>query len=70
MIPRKTSELLGSQLHQAYRNNDSELFAINGTDLNDLRALAMRFDHPFADANEKRDWQNRINLICSSATAL
>jgi hypothetical protein len=70
MIPRKTSELLGSQLHQAYRNKDSEFFAINGTDLNDLRALAMRFDQPFTDANEKRDWQNRINLICSSAAAL
>jgi hypothetical protein len=67
MMPAKTAELLGSQMGQAFRNKPEDHFVITGTDMNDLRALAMRFDHPFADANEKRDWQNRINLILSSA---
>jgi hypothetical protein len=70
MIPSKTVELLGSSMHQALRNDPGKSFLITGTDLNDLRALAMRFDRPFADANEKRDWQNRINLICGSAIAV
>lgn len=70
MIPKNTYAVLGSQMHQAFRDDPSACFAITGTDLNDLRALAMRLDYPFADANEKRDWQNRINLICASAIAV
>ena len=67
MMPAKTAELLGSQMANAFVNKPDHHFVISGTDMNDLRALAMRFDQPFADANEKRDWQNRINLILSSA---
>jgi len=69
MIPAKTLDLLKSQIAQTRRNSPNEFFLVTGTDLNDLRALALRLDHPFTDADEKRDWQNRINLLCSTAEA-
>jgi hypothetical protein len=69
MIPAKTFELLKSQFEQTRKNSPNEFFLVTGTDLNDLRALALRLDHPFTDADEKRDWQNRINLMCSTAEA-
>jgi hypothetical protein len=67
MIPSKTREMLKSGIAQARKNDPDDLLIVAGDDLNDLRALALRLDYEFTDADEKRDWQNRINLICSSA---
>ena len=67
MIPSKTREVLKSGIDQPHKNNPDDLFIVMGNDLNDLRVLALRLDYEFSDPNEKRDWQNRINLICSSA---
>jgi hypothetical protein len=67
MIPTKTREVLKSGIAQARKNDPDDLLIVTGNDLNDLRALALRLDYEFTDPNEKRDWQNQLNLICSSA---
>jgi hypothetical protein len=67
MIPTKTREVLKSGIAQAHKNDPDDLLIVTGDDLNDLRALALRLDYEFTDPDEKREWQNRIDLICSSA---
>ena len=67
MIPTKTREVVKSGIAQARKNDRDDLLIVTGNDLNDLRVLALRLDYEFTDQNGKRDWQNRINLICSSA---
>lgn len=61
MLPAKTLDLLGSSIHQALRHKEDEFFLINGIDVNELQALAMRMTYRFDDPNELRDWQNRLN---------
>ena len=70
MLPSKTHKILGSRLHQAYRNSPGGMFAVSGNDINELRALAMRMGEPFTDPNEKRDWENRLHSMCDNAWKL
>ncbi len=69
MIPGKTLDLLGAQAVATARakfDNDAD-YALLGKDLNDLRVLALRLEARMVDANELRDWQNRIDQMLSRA---
>ena len=71
MIPAKAIEAVGPTQMAALRHRGADdLFALTGNDLNDLAVLAARMDFAFTDPNEKRDWQNRINLLLSNAVRL
>lgn len=68
MVPSKTMEILASEAPNARIGDPTSYYVISGVDLNDLKALQLRFcKAPFDDANEKRDWENRLHIICSSA---
>jgi hypothetical protein len=69
MIPAKTSEYLGVSYHYQ-RFDPDHSFALTGTDLNDLYALAARLNGKMIDGNELRDWQNRISLMVMTATRI
>ncbi len=69
MVPAKTIEVIGPGQMQALaarREESSTPFVIYGSDLNDLAALVLRFNAKMTDANELRDWQNRLNGLVSS----
>jgi hypothetical protein len=71
MVPAKTYDLLGSRMQQLLSEHSADdYYAIEGTVLNELRVLAVRFDYPFSDANEKRDWQNRLNSMVDNAISI
>jgi hypothetical protein len=69
MIPAKTHARIGrGQAEQARSQcNADDMFAISGNDLNDLYALAVRFNGRMEDGEELRDWQNRLNLMIHDA---
>jgi hypothetical protein len=70
MVPTKTIEIIGQGQMKALaerREDGSAAFAVYGGDLNDLRALALRLNSAMTDANELRDWQNRLNLLVDNA---
>jgi hypothetical protein len=66
MIPAKTREALGSSLWQTKVCEPNDYYGVIGNDLNELKALALRLNERL-DANEARDWQNRINLMIDQA---
>jgi len=66
MVPSKTfDKVSASSMAAVRRHNPDEYYALTGNDLNDLAVLALRFEHRFEDANELRDWQNRLSLMLS-----
>ena len=68
MIPHRTQDMLGSQVMQAITRKAHSIYSVQGLDLNDLKALAMRLDLPQPmDADERRDWANRINVLLDTA---
>ena len=68
MIPAKTYDKVGgSVIRAAVTRNAHDDYVVTGIDINDLAVLALRMNMKFDDPNELRDWQNRINLIVSSA---
>jgi hypothetical protein len=71
LVPSKTIEKVGrTQMAALRRRNPDAFFALTGNDLNDLAVLANRMNYSFDDANEMRDWQNRINLMLSAVSEL
>lgn len=71
MAPEKTIELLGgAAIAKASRFDAAADFGIDGCAMNDLAVLAARLEKGMTDANELRDWQNRINLILDRAVDL
>jgi len=68
MMPPNTYKVLGTRIQHAFVADKDQEYIITGTDLNDLKGLALRFcQAPFDDYNEKRDWENRLNLLCDTA---
>jgi len=68
MVPSKTfDKVSASSMAAARRHEPGDYYALTGNDLNDLAVLALRFEHRFDDANELRDWQNRLSLMLSGA---
>jgi hypothetical protein len=66
MVPSKTIEKVGGTSMAAVRTHSpDDYYALTGNDLNDLAVLALRMNARLDDANELRDWQNRINLMLS-----
>jgi hypothetical protein len=71
MVPSKTYDILGTQMQRLLNEHSTgDYYLVSGNVLNELRVLAVRFGHPFTDANEKRDWQNLINLMVDKAIKL
>jgi hypothetical protein len=68
VIPAKTQKALGAQLWQAHVAKPNAFYAVTGSDLNDLKALALRLTDRL-DPDEQRDWQNRLNLLVDQAKA-
>jgi hypothetical protein len=67
-IPSNAHKVLGASTVAATKQYvPDEFYVLTGTDLNDLAALAARFNHSFTDPNENRDWQTRINLMLMNA---
>ena len=52
-----------------FRFESHEEYPVDGIDLNDLSVLAARLESGITDADELRDWQNRINLMLFDAAA-
>jgi hypothetical protein len=62
--PAKTIQTIGpTQMQNLQRFDSVDYYALTGTDLNDLAVLAERMNFRWDDANEMRDWQNRLNLM-------
>jgi hypothetical protein len=71
MVPARTIKKIGESVYAALRHpkvgfKPADEYAISGNDLNDLRVLVERMNYKFDDANELRDWQNRVSLIINS----
>ena len=68
MVPGKTfAKVSGPSMAAVRTRNPDDYYALTGNDLNDLAVLALRFEHRFEDAEELRDWQNRLSLMLSGA---
>jgi hypothetical protein len=70
VIPTKTIEKIGVTTWRGINERGAdkdEYYMIRGQHLNELTALAHRMDFQFNDGDEKRDWQNLINLIVHDA---
>lgn len=67
MIPNTTHELIKDKRVRTFDDGD---YALSDTDMRDLAALAVRLESKMVDANELRDWQNRLNLMLSQAQQL
>jgi hypothetical protein len=68
MIPAKTAEVVGpGQMRASMTRPVDDFYALTGNDLNELAVLAIRLNNKFHDANELRDWQNRLNLMLAQA---
>ena len=68
MIPSKTYDVVGgSTVGACITRPAHDYYALTGSDLNDLAVLAVRMNSKFHDANELRDWQNRLSLMLSKA---
>jgi hypothetical protein len=68
VVPSKTFDKVSGPSMAAVRTRSADdYYAMSGNDLNDLAVLALRFEHRFEDANELRDWQNRLSLMLSRA---
>lgn len=70
MIPGKTIEKVGTTtlaaiIDRAKRNGieTHEDYAIEGFELVELAVLATRMNARLDDAEELRDWQNRLNVL-------
>lgn len=71
MIPSKTLEKIGPSQAMACRRRPPDAgYVLTGSDLNDLACLVVRLGSRMDDANETRDWQNRIALMLSQAEIL
>jgi hypothetical protein len=70
MIPTKTIDAVGADriAQHAIRFKAHEDYVLDGIDLNDLAALVLRLEHPITDADELRDWLNRISLMLHGAS--
>ena len=69
-VPSATIDKLGvAGVAKVLRFKAHDAYAVIGIDLNDLCALAARMEYAMTDANELRDWQNRLNLIITEAMA-
>lgn len=70
-VPAKTFiKVSGASMASVRRRDPNDYYALTGNDLNDLAVLVLRFEHRFEDANELRDWQNRLSLMLSSAVSM
>lgn len=70
-IPYSTIVKVGvNRLAGALRFKAHDDYKVDGIDLNDLCGLAVRLETAMTDANELRDWQNRLNEILSRAVNL
>jgi hypothetical protein len=67
-VPTKTIDIVGlAKVASLIVHKAHDDYVVQGGDLNDLRVLAQRLETGITDANELRDWQNRINLLVSEA---